>query len=68
VWTREDDTKSGYYRPMVYHKVRAGIDKDGNIVGWEHAVAGKSIMIGTPFEAAYVKDGVDRLSVEGVKA
>jgi isoquinoline 1-oxidoreductase subunit beta len=66
VWSREDDTRSGYYRPMVYHKVRAGIDKDGNIVGWEHAIAGKSIMIGTPFEAAYVKDGVDRLAVEGV--
>jgi isoquinoline 1-oxidoreductase subunit beta len=66
VWTREDDTKSGYYRPMVYHKVRAGIDKDGNITGWEHAIAGKSIMIGTPFEAAYVKDGVDPFSIEGI--
>lgn len=65
VWTREDDMRGGYYRPMVYHRVRAGLDPQGNVVGWEQAIVGKSILIGSPFEAALVKDGVDASSVEG---
>lgn len=66
VWTREDDIKGGYYRPMMAHKVRVGLDAEGRIVGWHHRVAGKSIMIGTAFESFVVKNGVDETSVEGL--
>jgi isoquinoline 1-oxidoreductase beta subunit len=66
VWTREDDIKGGYYRPVYVHKVRVGLDKDGAILGWHHRIVGQSIAIGTPFEAAIVKDGIDGTSVEGV--
>ncbi len=65
VWTREDDMTGGYYRPSVLHKVRAGIDAKGAIVGWDHVMVGKSIMIGSPFEAMIVKDGIDATTVEG---
>ena len=65
VWSREDDLRSGYYRPAFGHKVRVGLDADGAIVGWDHRIAGQSIMKGTPFEAFVVKDGVDHSSVEG---
>ncbi|MDR6953017.1 isoquinoline 1-oxidoreductase beta subunit [Ancylobacter sp. 3268] len=65
VWTREDDIKGGYYRPMFYHKVRAGVTADGRIAGWEQSIVGQSFMIGTPFEAFAVKEGVDGTSVEG---
>jgi len=34
-------------------------------VGWEHRIVGQSIGMGTPFEAALVKDGIDATSVEG---
>jgi isoquinoline 1-oxidoreductase beta subunit len=66
VWTREDDMRGGHYRPMVYHKLRAGLDAKGGIAGWEHAIVGKSILIGSPFEAMLVKDGIDATTVEGV--
>jgi len=66
VWTREDDIRSGYYRPANGHKVRVGLDAHGNITGWEHRVAGQSIMIGTPFEDFVVTDGIDGSVVEGV--
>ncbi len=66
VWTREDDMRGGYYRPMVYHRMRAGLDAQGKIVGWQHAVVGKAILIGSPFEAMMVKNGIDSTSVEGV--
>lgn len=66
VWTREDDIKGGYYRPMYVHKVRAGVGKDGKIVGWHHRVVGQSIFTGTGFESVIVKDGIDHASVEGI--
>lgn len=66
VWDREDDIRGGYYRPATGHKVRVGLDTDGNITAWEHQVAGQSIMKGTAFEAFSVKDGVDHSTVEGL--
>ncbi len=66
VWLREDDTQAGYYRPMYYHKIKAGLDKDGKPVSWQHRIVGQSIIKGTPFEGGLIKDGVDGTSVEGV--
>jgi isoquinoline 1-oxidoreductase subunit beta len=66
VWTREDDIKGGFYRPMYVHRVEAGLDAAGKISGWNHTIVGQSILIGTPFEAFLVKNGVDSTSVEGV--
>lgn len=65
VWTREDDMKGGYYRPMYAHKVKAAIGADGMPVAWHHRIAGQSIMTGTAMESMLVKDGVDDTSVEG---
>lgn len=65
VWTREDDMKAGFYRPLYVHALKAGLDADGKVVGWHHRVAGQSILAGTAFEARMVKDGIDLTSVEG---
>jgi isoquinoline 1-oxidoreductase beta subunit len=65
VWTREDDMRAGYYRPAFFHTLKAGLDANGNIVGWQHRLVGQSIATGTPFESGMVKDGVDATSVEG---
>jgi isoquinoline 1-oxidoreductase beta subunit len=66
VWTREDDIRGGFYRPMFVHRVEAGLDANGAIAGWSHSIVGNSIVADTPFEAMMVKDGVDPTSVEGV--
>jgi isoquinoline 1-oxidoreductase beta subunit len=66
VWTREDDIKGGFYRPMYVHRAEIGLDAGGKIVGWNHAIVGPSIVGGTPFEGMMVKEGVDPTSVEGV--
>ncbi len=68
VWTREDDIKGGYYRPIYVHRMRAGLDENGDIVAWQHRIAGQSIVAGSPFEGALVKDGIDKTSVEGGNA
>jgi len=65
VWTREDDIKGGYYRPMYIHKVKAGVDGAGQLSGWHHRIVGQSIFTGTNFESFVVKDGIDHSSYEG---
>lgn len=65
VWTREDDTRGGYYRPAFHHALKAALDDKGNITGWQHRLVGQSIITGSPFEGGMVKDGIDAVSVEG---
>ena len=65
VWTREDDIRGGYYRPAARHEVNAGIDAAGKPLFWEQQIVCQSFIVGTPFEAMMVKDGVDATAVEG---
>ncbi len=65
VWTREDDTQGGFYRPLYVHSLKAGLDKDGNIIAWRQRIVGQSIMGGGPMAAMVGKDGIDPTSVEG---
>jgi isoquinoline 1-oxidoreductase beta subunit len=63
-WTREDDIHGGLYRPMYFHKLEAGLSRDGKLVGWQHRIVGQSIVADTPF-AGLIKNGIDGTSVEG---
>ncbi len=56
MWTREDDIRGGFYRPMYAHKMRGAIDADGKIAAWEQVIVGQSIM---------GKADLDETSVEG---
>lgn len=42
VWTRECDMGTDLYRPGGAHLLRAAIDRDGRLTGWEHRVASQS--------------------------
>ena len=65
VWTREDDVRGGWYRPMWHDRFAAGLDANGDPIAWTHTIVGQSIMQGTLFEAFTIKDGIDSTSVEG---
>jgi isoquinoline 1-oxidoreductase subunit beta len=65
VWTREDDLKGGWYRPMWHDRFAAGLDANGEPIAWTHTIVGQSIAQGTMFESVMIKDGVDATSVEG---
>lgn len=66
VWSREDDIKGGFYRPMFVHKASIALDKQGKPLVWQQTLVGQSIIKGTPFEGVMIKDGIDATSVEGV--
>jgi isoquinoline 1-oxidoreductase beta subunit len=61
MWTREDDIRSGKYRPMAVHRMTARLNK-GAIEAWGDRTAIQSIMAGTPFLPA---GQADISSIEG---
>ncbi|MFZ6759497.1 molybdopterin cofactor-binding domain-containing protein [Undibacterium sp. Ji50W] len=67
VWSREDDMRGGYYRPMHLHRARIGFDDKGKVLAWDHVIVGQSITAGTVFEQFQVKNGVDGTATEGMR-
>jgi isoquinoline 1-oxidoreductase beta subunit len=65
-WTREDDMKGGFYRPMTFHRAEIGFDAKNHLSGWRHQVVGQSVVAGSVLEAMMVHNGVEELVVEGV--
>ena len=45
VWSREDDTRQGIFRPASYHEISGGLDAQGNVVAVHHKVATPSILV-----------------------
>ncbi|MCU7930233.1 MAG: xanthine dehydrogenase family protein molybdopterin-binding subunit [Candidatus Thiodiazotropha sp. (ex Codakia rugifera)] len=65
IWSREDDMRAGFYRPLYLHRLRAGLNDDNQPTAWQQRIVGQSIMAGTAFESMMIKEGVDQTSVEG---
>ena len=66
VYTREDDVKGYFYRPMAICKMTGGIDANGNPVAWRARTVVESLSVGTGAEPALIKDGIDSTAVEGL--
>ncbi|HEX5819952.1 MAG TPA: xanthine dehydrogenase family protein molybdopterin-binding subunit [Gemmatimonadales bacterium] len=76
VWTREDDMRHDFYRPVTLHVFEGAVDEAGRPVAWSHVIAGPSIMARylpswMPEFAAnkmgMLKHGADPTSVEGAE-
>lgn len=64
VWTREDDMRAGYFRPIVHHALRITTDAEGYPATWRHRVVTQSIMKGAP-PGSPGGGGLDSTAVEG---
>src|ERR1700688_1955882 len=62
IWTREDDITFGKFRPATAHRIEAGFDDAGKLLGWHHRVVAESVF-------AYVsgdpKPRQDRIVMKG---
>jgi isoquinoline 1-oxidoreductase beta subunit len=76
VWSREDDIQHDFYRPVVHHRLRAGLDASGAIAAWIHHIVAPSIT--ARFIPGFVPDfiahlagplkgGIDPSAVEGAR-
>jgi isoquinoline 1-oxidoreductase beta subunit len=67
LWSREDDMRGGFYRPMHLHRARIGFDEQGKVLAWDHVIVGQSITTGSVFEKFQVKNGIDGAATEGMR-
>jgi isoquinoline 1-oxidoreductase beta subunit len=64
IWTREEDVRHDFYRPMAALRFRAGLDASGTPVALLNRSVTHSILAW--FRPDAVKGGIDRTSVEGL--
>lgn len=64
VWSREEDIKYDRFRSATCHRIEAGLDGQGQLIGWSHKVVAESIM--KDIAPQGIKDGVDIMSLWGL--
>lgn len=63
IWSREEDMQQGRYRPITQAKLKAGLDKDGNLTTLHARISGQSIL--AQVAPARMANGVDTLAFQG---
>ncbi|HEV2672024.1 MAG TPA: xanthine dehydrogenase family protein molybdopterin-binding subunit [Gemmatimonadales bacterium] len=61
IWSREDDTKHGFYRPATYNALTAGLDTQNKPVAWTHHIVAPPILL----KFGPLQNGVDRTLIDG---
>ncbi len=64
VWTREEDIQHDQFRAAMSHRIEAGLDNQGRLIGWSHKAVSGSIMKDIAPEG--IKNGVDIMSLWGL--
>lgn len=62
IWTREDDTEQGPFRPMTFSAMKAGLTTDGKAVAFQHKVISPTIR----YSEKYDKTKTDGTMTEGI--
>lgn len=63
MWPREQDMRRDFYRPAALHRVKLGLNGQGRLVAWKHALASPSIMKRIFAAATWL--GPDETAIEG---
>jgi isoquinoline 1-oxidoreductase beta subunit len=63
---REEDFKSGRYRAMAVHRVRAGADSNGRVTAYHHQIVAEPTSVNLPFvRDAMFTNGIDFFTTTG---
>jgi isoquinoline 1-oxidoreductase beta subunit len=65
IWTREEDMRQGRFRPVSQCRLEAGLDEQGNIVGFKMRIAGPSILA-SAFPSRMGPGGMDPIAFQGL--
>ncbi|MGD9802189.1 MAG: molybdopterin cofactor-binding domain-containing protein [Hyphomicrobiaceae bacterium] len=68
IWSREEDTRHGHYRPVTMARLRAGLDDKGDPSGLIMRISGQSILISNLPLAASIQTGRDPRMFQGLHA
>jgi isoquinoline 1-oxidoreductase subunit beta len=64
--SREEDFKTGHFRPIAVHRIRAGADDQGRLTAFHQQIAAAHTSPNLPFVGdVMVKDGVDFFTTTG---
>jgi isoquinoline 1-oxidoreductase subunit beta len=64
IWTREEDIRHDFYRPVAAARMTAGLDGDGMPTAWKIRIAGQSIIAAV--SPRVMQFGVDRNFLQGL--
>jgi isoquinoline 1-oxidoreductase beta subunit len=64
IWSREDTTQQGPFRPMTFSQLKGGFSEDGKLAVFQHKVISPSYLESVRSE--FDKTKVDRIMVEGI--
>jgi isoquinoline 1-oxidoreductase beta subunit len=64
MWTREEDIKYDYFRAAASHRIEAGLDAQGRLIGWAHKLVSPSIA--KEINPHQLKDGIDWFCMWGL--
>ncbi len=64
LWSREEDMRHDFYRPVSMAKLTAGLDAAGMPVVWQVRLTGQSIL--AALRPGAIRNGLDRNFVEGM--
>ena len=64
IWTREEDIRHDFYRPVAAARMAAGLDGDGMPSAWKIRIAGQSIIAAV--SPRVMQFGVDRNFLQGL--
>lgn len=65
IWSREDTTEQGPFRPMTFSQLKGGFSEEGKLVAFQHKVISPSFAEAMrPWE--FDKNKVDNIMVEGI--
>ncbi|WP_322843435.1 xanthine dehydrogenase family protein molybdopterin-binding subunit [Pseudomonas sp. B33.4] len=62
IWSREEDMTHDLYRPLYADRLNAALDEQGRPIGWEHRIAGASVL--ARYVGSLPPSGVDADAVE----
>jgi isoquinoline 1-oxidoreductase beta subunit len=64
VWSREEDQRQGWFRPLTMAKMEAGLDDKGELTALKLRISGQSIL--ATVRPAGMQDGVDWVTFQGL--